>query len=198
MCSKHDNHIRHTAYVGLGSNLRDARACLRTAIQALRDLSDVRLATSPVYLTEPQDDPDQPWFANQVARLVCAPENTPTSLLHDLQRIEQQLGRRRDPGRRYGPRIIDLDLLVFDEVEYADKKLIIPHPRLRERAFVLVPLCDLAADLRLPDGHTPRELLRAVPHAVQGRRIFQSSTRRFSDAQMDPDPCRPLHALSHD
>ena len=152
----------------------NARSCLRAAIRALRALSGVRLVASPVYMTEPQDDPDQPWFANQVARLVCAPEITPASLLRDLQAIERQLGRRRDPVRRYGPRSIDLDLLAFGGIECADEALSLPHPRLRERAFVLVPLCDLAADMRLPGGRTPRELLRAVPHVVQGRRIFQS------------------------
>jgi len=174
MCSEYDSRSRHTAYVGLGANLGEARACLRAAIQALRALPGVRLTASPVYLTEPQDDPDQPWFVNQVARLVCAPETTPASLLRNLQSIEQRLGRKRDPKRRHGPRLIDLDLLVFDDVEYIGEELIVPHPRLRERAFVLAPLCDLAADLRLPGGHTPRELLRAVPHAVRGRRIFQS------------------------
>ena len=180
MCSEYDSRLRYAAYVGLGSNMGDARSCLRAAIQALRGLSCVRLAVSPMYLTEPQGDPDQPWFVNQVAGLVCAPGITPISLLRDLQTIEQQLGRKRDSGRRYGPRIIDLDLLVFGEIEYVHAELIIPHPRLHERAFVLAPLCDLAADLRLPGGHTPRELLRAVPHIVQGRRIFQSTTPETS------------------
>ena len=174
MRSEHDNFFWHTAYVGLGSNIGNTRSNLSTALLALRKLSGARFAASPVYMTEPQDDPDQDWFANQVVRLVCEPKITPAVLLRDLQAIEQRMGRRREPWRRYGPRIIDLDLLLFDEVEYVDEELMIPHPRLGERAFVLVPLCDLDADLRLPDGHTPRELLRTVPHVVRGQLIFQS------------------------
>jgi 2-amino-4-hydroxy-6-hydroxymethyldihydropteridine diphosphokinase len=164
----------HTAYVGLGANMGDARSSVRAALRELRGLSGGELVASPVYLTEPQGDPDQPWFVYQVARLECGPEVTPVRLLYALQAIEERLGRGRDPKRRYGPRTIDLDLLAFDAVECAEEALILPHPRLHERAFVLVPLCDLAADLRLPDGRTPRELLGNVPHTVRGRRIFQS------------------------
>ena len=162
-------------YVGLGSNTGDAAAWLRAAVEALRGLPGIRLAgLSPVYLTEPQGDPDQPWFANQVARLALAPAITPSALLGQLHDIERALGRTRDPQRRYGPRTIDLDLLVFGKVQCTEANLTLPHPRLHERAFVLVPLCDLAPELEVPGGGNVRDLLQAVPHSVQGQRIFQS------------------------
>lgn len=166
-----------TAYIGLGSNLGDAPATLAAAVMALGRLDGIRLdAVSPLYLTEPQDDPNQPWFANQVARLVCPADVTPHALLRALQDIEHALGRTRDPVRRYAPRTIDLDLLTFGTVECATPELTLPHPRMRERAFVLRPLCDLAPDLALPCGRTAQDLLRAVPHRVDGARIYQSPT----------------------
>lgn len=168
---------RHTAYIGLGSNLGDTAVSLCAALEALRGLAGVELAgVSPVYLTEPQGDPDQPWFANQVARLVCPPEMTPLDLLRALQDIEHRLGRTRDAMRRFGPRAMDLDLLAFDAIQCCNDALTLPHPRMHERAFVLVPLCDLEPELELPDGRTPRELLRSIPYRVLGQRIFQSST----------------------
>ena len=109
---------------------------------------------------------------------------TALELLDRLQAIEKAMGRRRDTADtngqaalRYGPRIIDLDILLFDGEHCASPRLTLPHPRLTERAFVLVPLHDLAPDLTIPGeapgGKTPREILDSLRYRVQGNRIYQ-------------------------
>lgn len=168
----------HRAYVSLGSNLGDREANLARAREALSSIPGVCLnAVSPVYLTEPQNMREQPWFANQVIRLTCTANMTPHFLLDLLLAIEKNMGRRRseleEDELRYGPRIIDLDLLLFDEVHSETSYLILPHPRLLERAFVLVPICDIDPDLRLPGGSTPGEALQSLIYAVEGNRIRQ-------------------------
>ena len=155
----------------------DAPAHLREALQALCAVGGVTaVMASPVYLTEPQGDPDQPWFANQVARLECAACITPEQLLKEMLLIEHQLGRLRDAQRRYGPRVIDLDLLLFGQETRSTPDLTLPHPRMALRAFVLAPLCSLEADLVLPDGRAAADILRALPYRIEGERIYQSST----------------------
>ncbi len=162
------------AFVGLGSNMGDAPAHLRDAVAALQSTEGIHsVAVSPVYLTEPQDDAAQPWFANQVARLVCAPWITPEGLLEELFSIESKLGRLRDGSRRYGPRVIDLDLLLFGQATRSDPALTLPHPRMTRRAFVLVPLHALESGCVLPDGTAVADLLHDLPHRVAGNRIYQ-------------------------
>ena len=142
----------------------------RAAVTALPGVGVA--AMSSVYRTEPQGRKDQPWFANQVLALDCD-GMTADALLDALLRIETELGRVRDPADRFGPRVIDLDLLLFgDEVRTAPC-LTLPHPRMIERAFVLVPLCEIAPDLILPSGRSVKDLARALPHSVEGDRIFQ-------------------------
>jgi 2-amino-4-hydroxy-6-hydroxymethyldihydropteridine diphosphokinase len=166
--------MTRVAHIGLGSNLGEPEENLALAAAALAALPGVCVgALSEVYLTEPQGDPAQPWFANQVARLACG-FSDPHVLLAGLRSIETRMGRSGNPLLRRGPRVIDLDLLLFDGLCRADKDLTLPHPRLRERAFVLVPLCDLDPDLPLPGGATPRALLRGLAYGREGRRIFQS------------------------
>jgi 2-amino-4-hydroxy-6-hydroxymethyldihydropteridine diphosphokinase len=166
--------MTRVAHIGLGSNLGEPEKNLALAVAALAALPGVCVkALSEVYLTEPQGDPAQPWFANQVARLDCAFAD-PRRLLAGLLGIETSMGRSENPLIRRGPRLIDLDLLLFGALRRADKDLTLPHPRLRERAFVLVPLCDLDPDLPLPGGATPRALLRGLDYRREGRRIFQS------------------------
>lgn len=158
----------------------DSATHLARALRRLGGIPGVlSTAASPVYLTEPQLVRDQPWFANQVARVVCAVESCgPLELLDALLRLETELGRDRTPGpdgpRRFGPRVIDLDLLLYGDVAMEEgERLILPHPRMRERAFVLLPLADLAPDLVFPDG-TP--LVRAVEGLAfrrEGNRIWQ-------------------------
>lgn len=166
-----------TAYICMGANLGDARASLAAAAEAVAALPGVRVtAASGVYRTEPQGKRDQPWFFNQVLRLDCGPSVTADRLLEDLLGIETAMGRVRDAADRFGPRALDLDLLLFGEEirpESEGQSLILPHPRMGQRAFVLVPLREIAPDLMLPDGQSVDGLLRALSCRVEGDRIFQ-------------------------
>lgn len=162
------------AFISLGSNVGDSAAVMRRALCLINGLDGVAVtAASRLYRTEPQGDPGQPWFTNQAARLDCRKDITPRSLLKSLLAIEDKLGRERDPKRRFGPRRIDLDLLLFANAVLAEPDLVLPHPRLRERAFALVPLAELDPDLALPCGAKVRALLEAIAHRVEGDKIFQ-------------------------
>lgn len=136
------------AWIGLGANQGERAATLDTALERIDLLDDTRLrAFSRYYLTAPWGDTDQPEFLNAVAHVET--DMAPVSLLRALLTIESDLGRERT-GRRWGPRMIDLDLLLYGEERIDLPELTIPHPRLRERAFVLVPLLELAPDLAIP------------------------------------------------
>ena len=164
------------AYISLGSNQDEPEAWLARARQALQTEPGLRLgALSPIYRTEPQGLRAQAWFANQVAELRCAPELGPEGLLARLLAVETRLGRQRsaDPALRFGPRCIDLDVLLYGAETRAGPELILPHPRLAERAFVLVPLRDLCPDLVLPNGQRLTDALAALSYAVEGQRIYQ-------------------------
>jgi len=144
------------AYVGLGSNLGDRAAYLLLGLSALSRLPKTHfLRLSPVYETDPVGPP-QPLYLNLVAELET--ELAPRALLSEMLRIEKALGRER--RERFGPRTIDLDLLLYGDLVLKEEDLEVPHPRLHQRAFVLVPLLDL-----LPEGRHPllgqafRELL---------------------------------------
>ncbi|MEG2140004.1 MAG: 2-amino-4-hydroxy-6-hydroxymethyldihydropteridine diphosphokinase [Bilophila sp.] len=181
---------RHRAIISMGSNLGNPEENLALARERLRDMPGLALTgASPVYFTEPQDMRDQPWFANQVLRITCPEDMTATAFLAMLLELENAMGRKRaylpessetaaknavpSPAERYGPRVIDLDLLFFDAEQHATPHLTLPHPRILERAFVLVPLRDLEPNLILPGGQTPGEVLRSLAHAVDGNRIRQ-------------------------
>ncbi|GLX71439.1 2-amino-4-hydroxy-6-hydroxymethyldihydropteridine diphosphokinase [Paenibacillus glycanilyticus] len=128
------------AYIALGSNLGDREELLRQAVEHLRKQPDIHvLRVSGLYETDPVGYTDQPAFLN----MAIAAETTlsPIELLHVLFRVEQLLDRVR--VIRWGPRTIDLDLLLYDEVKMDDEELTLPHPRMMERAFVLVPLRDV-------------------------------------------------------
>lgn len=160
------------AFISLGTNLGDLEANLRQARQALTRLPEARLgACSPVYFTEPQNVREQPWFANQVVRLDCGPTWTARELLRALLETEDRMGRFREQDK--GPRIIDLDLLLFGSQRLASPHLTLPHPRIRERAFILVPLHDIAPTLVFPDGTRLLEALARLSFHVQGRCIYQ-------------------------
>ncbi|HHW14042.1 MAG TPA: 2-amino-4-hydroxy-6-hydroxymethyldihydropteridine diphosphokinase, partial [Firmicutes bacterium] len=136
-------------YVGLGSNLGDRAGNLFQARRSLAALPRTRLiAVSPVYETEPVGVQDQDWFLNQVVELET--DLGPEELLRELMRIEAGLGRVRTV--RWGPRTLDLDLLLYGAVSRATDFLALPHPRMWERAFVLQPLSDVAPGLRTPAG----------------------------------------------
>ncbi len=146
------------AYVGLGANLGDARASLRAALDALARLPATRLAAvSSLYRTRPHGPQDQPDFLNAVAALETA--LAPLELLERLQAIEAAAGRRRD-GPRWGPRTLDLDLLLHGAARLRTPRLVLPHPRIAERPFVLVPLAELDPALEVP-GAGPVAALRA-------------------------------------
>ena len=147
------------AHVGLGSNLGEPASQLASAVQALARLPRSTLvAVSPGYESLPWGDPHQANFLNAVAALDTA--LTPRQLLGELLRIEREHGRDRSSGRRNGPRTLDLDLLLHGSRVVDEPGLQLPHPRLAERAFVLLPLNDLAPDLAIPGVGPVKSLLR--------------------------------------
>ena len=127
------------AFLSLGSNLGDRRTLLRDAVESLPDV----VAVSPVYETAPVGGPEQDNFLNLVVQLDT--DLTPTQLLGVCHRIESSAERVRDI--RWGPRTLDIDIIWMDGVDMDDERLTIPHPRWKERRFVLAPLRDLAPDL---------------------------------------------------
>ena len=149
------------AYVALGSNLDDPAAQLRRAIRALRDLPQTRLRrASSIYRSRAVGPPGQPDDLHAAALLHTA--RSPHQLLDALQDIERRQGRARDV--RWGPRTLDLDLLLFAQQVLQDERLSLPHPRLAERDFVLYPLREISdTNLVLPDGRDIESLARACP-----------------------------------
>jgi 2-amino-4-hydroxy-6-hydroxymethyldihydropteridine diphosphokinase len=153
-----------TVYIGIGSNLGDRQRNLRAARDGISAAGLHVARVSSLYETAPRDLPEQPWFLNQVVEVET--ELLPLQLLGKLQKIEQSMGRRRIVAK--GPRVIDLDILLYGRAVIHHAGLEIPHPRMTERRFVLEPLAELAPDLRLPsqarpaDARTMRELLAEV------------------------------------
>jgi len=138
------------AWIGLGGNLDDPKSAIRDALTRLNQEADVEVeAVSSLYRTAAVGVTDQPDFLNAVARLVT--KRDPEGLLQTLLGIETALGRVRS-AVQFGPRNIDLDLLLYGEVEMATRSLTVPHPRMHLRRFVLEPLYEIDADLTLPDG----------------------------------------------
>jgi 2-amino-4-hydroxy-6-hydroxymethyldihydropteridine diphosphokinase len=148
------------AYVGLGSNLDEPAAQVRRALAALEALPQTRLVTrSSLYRSPPMGPPDQPDYVNAVAALLTA--LPAAELLAALQSIEGAQGRRRD-GPRWGPRTLDLDLLLYGELAVNSDTLVLPHPGLAERPFVLVPLLEVAPGLRMAGGPSVAQLATRV------------------------------------
>jgi len=145
-----------TAYLGLGANVDDPARQVRRAFDELAALPASRLVSrSPLYKSPPLGPPDQPDYVNAVAAL----ETTlpPLELLAALRAIEVLHGRKRD-GSRWGPRSLDLDILLYGDLILDTPELSLPHPGLHERAFVLYPLHDVAPDLEVPGRGRVREL----------------------------------------
>ncbi len=152
------------AYVALGSNVGGRMANLAIALRELDALPGVKvLATSRVYESEPWGGVEQPSYANAVVALES--DRGPLALLRACKEIERAIGR--EPGVRFGPRPIDLDLLLFDDLTVVTPELEIPHPRMLERDFVVTPLLEIAPDVTLPDG-SPIEPDLAVEGRITG------------------------------
>ena len=142
------------AYVGLGANLGDREASIRRAAELI---GATRL--SPVIETEPWGYADQPRFLNAVAEIDT--DLAPRALLDRLLEVERELGRERT-GPRYGPRTIDLDLLLYGDERVDEPGLQVPHPRLHERAFALAPLAALVPERKIPGNGTVQEALAGL------------------------------------
>ena len=148
-------------YIGLGSNLAEPQEQLRAALQTLQGLPDSQLSgCSSLYASDPLGPADQPRYVNAVAALDTRLE--PHALLDQLQRIELEQGRQRK-AERWGPRTLDLDILLFGERMLHDERLTVPHYHMQARAFVLYPLAELAPGLQLPDGRALTDLLADCP-----------------------------------
>lgn len=149
------------AFLGLGSNLGDRLTTLQRAVDALDADARTRVdAVSSVYETAPVGGPEQEDFLNIAARI--ATRRGPRALLALAHQVEADLGRVRT--ERWGPRTIDVDILLYGERTIARKDLEIPHPRLEERAFALLPLIEVAPGQRLPDGRTlPAVMAKLAP-----------------------------------
>jgi 2-amino-4-hydroxy-6-hydroxymethyldihydropteridine diphosphokinase len=151
------------AYVALGSNLDDPPARVREALLALARLPATRVeATSRLWRTLPVGPPGQPDYVNACAALLTRLD--PETLLAELRALEVALGKVA-PATRWGPRRIDLDLLAYADRVHASPSLELPHPRLHERAFVLYPLAEIAADLHVP----ARGRVAVLRSALEGR-----------------------------
>lgn len=147
----------HIAFIGLGSNLEDPRSQLQRAFVELDRLPETRLtARSSLYRSAPLGYPDQPDFVNAVARI--ATDQTPQALLQALLQIEHSHGRERN--FRNAPRTLDLDILLYDDVQLHEHGLTIPHPRMHLRAFVLLPLLEIAPDIGIPAVGQARRALQ--------------------------------------
>ena len=148
------------AYIGLGSNLENPRAQVEQALVELEAIPESELlATSPLYRSAPVGPGDQPDYINAVALLETS--LTPLALLDALQAIEHSHQRVRI--EHWGPRTLDLDILLLDQQTIDSERLKVPHPYLTQRNFVLYPLADIAPDLRLPDGKSLQQLITQCP-----------------------------------
>jgi 2-amino-4-hydroxy-6-hydroxymethyldihydropteridine diphosphokinase len=148
----------YVAYVAVGSNLGNKLENCRRAIAELEAMAEIRITgRSRFYQTEPVDFTAQDWFVNAAVRLETV--LSPLELLDRLQNIQRQAGRPLG-GQRFGPRVLDLDLLMFDGWVLDDPRLTLPHPRMHQRRFVLQPICDIDPSLVHPIlGKNVRKLL---------------------------------------
>lgn len=165
--------MSNTAYIGIGSNLGSPVENCRNSITALRDYPRISLtARSPFYKTEPEGIAEQNWFINAVVKI--STELEPEELLDSLLQIETAMGRVRK--EKWGPRIIDLDILLYEDRIIKMEKLKIPHPEMAKRRFVLQPLSELAPDLVHPElGKTIEELLRELAEDRQVHRVSDTT-----------------------
>ena len=145
---------KHEVYLSLGTNLGSRLDNLKHALENLTEFCQV-VAASSVYETDPWGFEDQPIFYNQVVKIETVLE--PIPLLQEIKKIELEMGRV--PTFQYGPRLIDIDILIYDELVINSPELKIPHPQMKSRAFVLTPLAEIAPDLVLPGEKVDIETL---------------------------------------
>ncbi len=154
------------ALLGLGGNLGDVRATLERAVMALCDGREVKLvARSSDYRTPPWGVTDQPPFINLAIMVETA--LTPRALLDRALRVEAMFGRDRAKERRWGPRILDIDIIAFDALEIEESGLTLPHPHLFERAFVLAPLAEIAPDRKIRGITVAEAFARVDPGGIE-------------------------------
>jgi 2-amino-4-hydroxy-6-hydroxymethyldihydropteridine diphosphokinase len=160
----------HTAYICVGSNLGDKLENCRKGIDELiRDKACRLMDQSPVYKTEPVDYEDQDWFVNYVVKITTTFD--PLELLEKLKSIEHHAGRTGDVVR-FGPRVLDLDIIFYDQRVMDHSRLVIPHPRMHKRRFVLKPVCDIDPHISHPVlGRTVQSLLADLDET--GQRITE-------------------------
>lgn len=159
--------MREAAYLALGSNLGDRLGYLRHALQRLKDTPGIRLCNlSSVYETDPVGFVEQATFLNMVAAIETS--LSPHELLKATQRIELTLYRRRNI--RWGPRTLDIDILLYGNLKLKEQQLTVPHPRMVERAFVLIPLCELVPNFVIPGT---RETVQERMEHVEGKEGVQ-------------------------
>lgn len=164
--------VPHIAFISIGSNLGDKLENCRCGIRALEATPGVRIiGRSRFYKTEPVDFTAQDWFVNAVVRIECGLD--PYELLDRLQTVQREAGRPAG-GIRFGPRVLDLDILTFDRLILEDPRLTLPHARMHLRRFVLQPVCDIDPCLVHPVlGKDMRRLLSELD--IQGQQVVELS-----------------------
>ncbi|GAW92213.1 2-amino-4-hydroxy-6-hydroxymethyldihydropteridine diphosphokinase [Calderihabitans maritimus] len=156
--------MKERVYLGLGGNVGPVKENLARAIQLLDEHPEIEVVgRSKWYLSSPVGKEDQPWFINGVIEIYTTLK--PEQLLKVVNEIEQKLGRQR--RERWGPRTVDIDILLFGDQIINTEDLVIPHPRLKERSFVLVPLRELNSRLTLPTGEQVEELIEKLEFSEQ-------------------------------
>jgi 2-amino-4-hydroxy-6-hydroxymethyldihydropteridine diphosphokinase len=162
--------VENTAFISLGSNMGDRYQYLRQAIDLLSSDSKIELVNaSSVYETDPVGYEEQDLFLNMVIELRT--DLLSEELLAVCNRIEQRLGRKREI--KWGPRTIDLDILLYNQENIETEKLVVPHPRMRERAFVMVPLLEICPNIRIPELEKTQFLCHTQLPNKEGVRIWK-------------------------
>ncbi|MGB2982253.1 MAG: 2-amino-4-hydroxy-6-hydroxymethyldihydropteridine diphosphokinase [Candidatus Bipolaricaulia bacterium] len=161
---------RVNVFLSLGSNLGDRRRAIGAALESLERRDVALVARSSLYETEPTDFEDQPWFLNQVVEAETS--LTPDDLMQVCKGIESDLGRL--PGRRFGPRALDIDVLLYGRETIEQAGLVVPHPRMNQRRFVLIPLGEIAPELTDPrDGRRYADILNGLD---EGKKVVRSAS----------------------
>lgn len=164
-------------YLCLGSNLGNTEENLAKAVAVICEHSQIKLmATSSIYKTEPQGDKNQEWFANQVIEIeyagVQSLEYTADTLMSYLLGVEAGMGRSRDEARRFGPRMIDIDIILLENYSVSTPLVDVPHKRALDRAFVLIPLQEIAPHITIQNIAVDEALAR-LEYRLEGNKIYQ-------------------------